>query len=365
MMGRLSLRLRLTLAFALAAAVMLAALGGFLHVRLGAQLDAQIEQGLRQRVADLAETQTTAPAEDIALLDPAQRRAARTQTLHFRRSDPEGDDESIEVLAQPAAGGIVVVSTPLELRDDALAELDGLLALGLPVALLIASLAGFVVAGRLLGRLERGHARERAFVADASHELRTPLARLSAELELALRPGRSEDELRAALASAEDEAHRLTRLSEDLLTVARSDEGKLPLRRERFDVAELLAAVGRRFPEVEAAPPASAIELNADRPRLEQALGNLVDNAQRHGAGRITLEARRDGDAVELHVHDEGKGLPAGFEARAFERFARADAARGGDGAGLGLAIVALIAAAHGGTAGASGADVWLRIPVS
>jgi signal transduction histidine kinase len=223
---------------------------------------------------------------------------------------------------------------------------------------------------RMLARLEHAFARERAFVADASHELRTPLARLKAELELASRGGRSVEALEAAVRSAATETDTLASLAEDLLVLARADQGRLPLRRERVRVAELLDGVRRR-----AAPEASveahaALELDADPVRLRQALGNLVENARRHGAGAVTLAAEPAGDAVVLRVRDEGNGIPAPLRATAFERFTRGDAARGDDGgAGLGLAIVAAIAAAHGGTAGigdapGGGADVWIRLPL-
>ena len=96
------------------------------------------------------------------------------------------------------------------------------------------------------------------------------------------------------------------------------------------------------------------LELEGDRLRLEQAVGNLVANAATHGDGAVKVSARRRDGTVELHVEDEGEGLPPGFAERAFERFTRADEARGGGGAGLGLAIVAAIARAHGGTAGFS-----------
>jgi two-component system OmpR family sensor kinase len=94
---------------------------------------------------------------------------------------------------------------------------------------------------QLLGRLQRALARQRALVADASHELRTPLAVLSGELELAGRPGRTREELAAAVARASDEAARLARLTEQLLVLARSDEDKLPLRLDRTSVRELLS----------------------------------------------------------------------------------------------------------------------------
>jgi signal transduction histidine kinase len=110
------------------------------------------------------------------------------------------------------------------------------------------------------------------------------------------------------------------------------------------------------------------VVLDADPDRLAQAIGNLVDNALAHGAGPIVLFALERGDHVELHVADSGQGFPQAFIPRAFERFSRADEARGRGGSGLGLSIVELIAEAHGGHAGAAnrpegGADVWLSLP--
>jgi two-component system, OmpR family, sensor kinase len=227
----------------------------------------------------------------------------------------------------------------------------------------------------MLDRLESGMARERRFVADASHELRTPLALLRTELELALRRPRLPEELEAALRSAADEADRLTRLAEDLLVLARLDEGRLPLRVEQIDAGELLGTVARRF-EARAAGEDRAVEVDAeaavnvlgDRLRLEQALGNLVDNALRHGSGRVRLEAGRSDGLAELRVRDEGRGFAPEFLPRAFDRFARADEARSSGASGLGLAIVDAVARAHGGTARAAngssaGAVVVLAIP--
>ena len=105
--------------------------------------------------------------------------------------------------------------------------------------------------------------------------------------------------------------------------------------------------------------------IDADPVRLEQAIGNLVDNALAHGEGAVRLSVVRRPTRVELHVTDEGAGFPPGFAERAFDRFSRADDARSPGGTGLGLAIVALIASAHGGSAGVAnleggGADVWI-----
>jgi signal transduction histidine kinase len=96
---------------------------------------------------------------------------------------------------------------------------------------------------------------------------------------------------------------------------------------------------------------------------MRQAIGNAVDNALRHGAGTVTLAARRDDAGVALLVSDEGPGVPPELAPRAFERFTRGDASRLRDGTGLGLAIVRAVAEAHGGSAAIDGATITLRLP--
>jgi signal transduction histidine kinase len=226
----------------------------------------------------------------------------------------------------------------------------------------------------MLARLESAFEHERRFVADASHELRTPLALLRTELEIALRRPRSVAELERTVRSAVEETERLTRLAEDLLLIARADEGVLPIRSETVAVGEVLEAVADRFAARAAglgrtvSRQETTLAVEADPERLDQALSGLVDNALRHGDGEVVLSARESGESVELHVTDEGRGFPAGFRERAFDRFSRADEARSRGGSGLGLSIVALIAASHGGKTGADnrpggGADVWLSLP--
>jgi two-component system, OmpR family, sensor kinase len=178
--------------------------------------------------------------------------------------------------------------------------------------------------------------------------------------------------LEAALRSAGEETDRLSQLADDLLLLARADAGELQIRRSRVVVGEVLEIIATRFGrraasagrtiEVAAAP---ELEVLADRRRLEQALGNLVENALRHGRGTVKLTSVAVDGVVELHVHDEGDGFGPEFVGHAFERFSRGEAGSGG--AGLGLAIVAAIAQAHGGTATAAngdGAEVVLALPV-
>jgi len=227
----------------------------------------------------------------------------------------------------------------------------------------------------MLGRLQAVLARERSFVSDASHELRTPLAILRTELELALRGHSSRDELEDAVRSAAEETERLNQLADDLLVIARSDQGRLPVRPAEIDAETLLEGVAHRFAararderRTLRAEPADGLTLTADRARLEQALANMVDNALRHGEGDVVLSAAQENGQVELHVRDRGPGFPSEFLPSAFERFSRADEARSRGGTGLGLAITSAVAKAHGGEAHASnreegGADVWLVLP--
>ena len=436
------LRVRVTLAFAATSAVMLLSLAVFLHLRMANELDESLRTSLRQRAADLSalvasdriaqlgRSGLVEPGDDLAqvldadgavvagapgfesapLLTRGELARAHHATLQLERPAPD-DDGDVALLAAPSGDRVVVVGTALEERDTALASLDALLLVGIPVALALAALAGYLVAGAalrpmerlraraeelggeslderlpvpeardevrrlaetlngMLGRQERAFERERGFVADASHELRTPLARLKAELELARSGDRSRDELAAVVDSAAEETEALIALAEDLLVLARADQGRLPLRRERVAVAPLLERVGgRHAPHAEIRTPPD-LTVDGDRARLEQALGNLVDNASRHGGGAVLLAAEPGGNgAVALHVCDAGGGVPAAFQPHAFERFTRADAARSDGGTGLGLAIVAAIAEAHGGSTGiadrpAGGADVWITIP--
>lgn len=216
----------------------------------------------------------------------------------------------------------------------------------------IADLA--VTMNEMLSRIEAGHRAQKRFVADASHELRSPLATIISGLEVA--------EDHPALLDAElvidtllPEAQRMHALIEDLLLLARADEQSLVLRNEDLDLdnlAEVEAARVRReggcVVDVDLCP----ARLTADPAAISRVIRNLVDNAVRHANSRITIEViSRDGTAI-LSVSDDGPGIVPAQRARVFERFVRLDAdrSRDGGGAGLGLAIVAEVVAAHGGT---------------
>jgi signal transduction histidine kinase len=336
-----------------------------------------------------------------------------------RRGSVLVDREGERLLARALDSGpqVEIVGLSSAERDNALQTLGDLLFIGGPILLVLTCAAGYALASsalapvermrrraarisdaspsarlpvpeghdelqrlgstlnEMLARLERGLMRERAFVADAGHELRTPLSILKLELGLTLSEERSPERLERALVSAAEEVDRLARLAEDLLVIARADQGRMPVHRRPVEVAAALRTVADRFGGP-AAPagreitvePTDGLVVDADPARLEQALTNMVDNALRHGEGAVALSATERDGAVELHVRDRGPGFPDAFLPVALERFSRADAARSGRGSGLGLSIVAAIATAHGGRAGVAnrhggGADAWLRLP--
>jgi len=348
------------------------------------------------------------------LLDPEQTRRLLDGSVDAYDIDGAGGPMRV-VAARTQDDGVpytVFVAASTAERQEALSSLLTLLLIVGPAALLLSTLAAYGVAtaalrpveamrrraaaisseepgGRLpvgtaddeiaelgrtlnvmLSRLEEAISRERRFVADASHELRTPLAILKAEVELALAEGRSIEELRAALRSGGEEVDRLAELADDLLVLARADEGRLPLHPERVPLRPLVEGVGGGF-AVQLGERAlvcevpDGLEAEVDPLRIEQALTNLVDNAVRYGTGTIAVAAVAGPDAVELTVRDEGAGFPADLLDHATERFARAGGGSGG--AGLGLAIAESIAAAHGGALeianDGGGARVTLVLP--
>lgn len=445
-MNRLPIRVRVTIAFAAAMAVVLAVTGWVLYAQLGSHLALALDRDLQLRAQDLAAlvrggkdelpkvsgsrfiergesfaqlldrggrvVDATVPLGRASLLAPAELRAAQREPVYADRSQVVGLNEPARLLATPVRQGVLVVGATLQNRAETLSSFRYELSIAGPIALLIASLLGYVLAGlslrqvesmrrrassisaettgqrlpvpqtgdelqrlaetlnEMLGRLELALERERGFVADAGHELRTPLTLLRTELELALRQASSPDELRSSMENAVREVDRMSLLAEDLLLIAQSDRNGLPLRLETVDVGGLFASLLNRFGAANnlMSDVGEGIVVSGDRMRLEQALGNLVDNALRYGAGTIELSAIAADGVVELHVRDEGPGFPPEFLGDAFERFTRADPARGGGGAGLGLSIVSVIATAHGGTAHAEnssprGADVWIELP--
>ena len=320
----------------------------------------------------------------------------------MRGSTGEEDDETESATPLARCDGaevLVAGSTSMEDVEEALEGVLTQLLVGGPVALVLALGLGYLVAGSALGPIERmrqqaatisarnlddrltlprahdeihrlaetlntmldrldaGLRREREFVAEASHELRTPLALLRLELDLAVERPRTTAELQAALVSAKEEVDRLTRLSEDMLLLAASDEGRLQIHAAEFDVGDLLRTLAGRF-AAQARSQGRQISVTgsfplvlfADHDRIDQALSNLLDNALRHGAGDVELDAEARNGVISLRVRDHGNGVDPELSDRAFDRFSRAPAARQASGRGLGLAIVRAIVEEHHGT---------------
>ncbi len=204
----------------------------------------------------------------------------------------------------------------------------------------------------MLDSLERSRDAERRFVADASHELRTPLTALRGNVEHLARHGATP----ALVSDLQLDAERLARLADDLLALSREDAGTPPDGLVRLD--ELALAAG---PAV--AVTSSPVEVRGDRAALERALGNLLENARRHGpsGGAVSVTVADDGERARMTVTDVGAGLTADEAERAFERFWR----RGSEsGSGLGLAIVRATAERHGGRAYARGSSFTIELPV-
>ncbi|HJQ70428.1 MAG TPA: ATP-binding protein [Blastocatellia bacterium] len=327
---------------------------------------------------------------------PQYEEASITPTEQARIITWPARDEDGEVF-------FVVVGQSLKELQQAQRQLLLLLAISNPVALLLASLGGLWLAnkalepvdritrtverigrgnlserveeprtkdeiGRLAGtfnemlsKLEQAFARERRFTADASHELKTPLAVLRGDIEVALRRERATDEYRRVLTSSLEEIARLTKLTDDLLTLARSDAGETMLELEPISL-DRLASEAYNFLQPLASSASVALDYNpsavpvvveGDQKRLKQLFVNLLDNAIKYtpagGSARLALD--REGEAAIIEVSDTGRGIPAEALPHVFERFYRQSDPGDGrvNGFGLGLAISKWIVEAHGG----------------
>ncbi len=221
-------------------------------------------------------------------------------------------------------------------------------------------------------------ARMRQFMSDASHELRTPLSSIRGYAELFRHGAKGRpDDLGKAMSRIEGESARMSELVDDLLLLARLDEGR-PLERAPVDLSELAldsvadAQVADRQHPIHVHAPDEVLVMG-DEARLRQVVGNLLRNATVHTPAKTAIEVTvgRDGDFATLRVVDHGPGVPPEIATRIFERFVRSDPSRGREqgGSGLGLAIVTAIVAAHQGTlrldpTTGGGATFTVRIPV-
>jgi heavy metal sensor kinase len=216
-----------------------------------------------------------------------------------------------------------------------------------------------VTLNAMLDRLEQGVEEKRRLVADASHELRTPLAAMRAELDISLRGDDLTPAARTVLESTLEEAERMSRTVDNLLMLARVDEGRLELLTTRVNLMEAAEAAADPLRSLAAAKDlefeveGERCAAEADPHRLHQALTNFIENAIKYAqpGGEVRVSTWCVDDEVGVTVTDNGPGIPSEARAHIFDRFYRVDSARGrgGGGSGLGLAICREIANAHGG----------------
>ena len=331
-------------------------------------------------------------AGSVALLAPGQVRLAEHHAIALTILIPDG--RSIRVIAGPAVAGgsrVLLIGASLDTIARSVATVRHDLLIGGIVTVLVIMIGSYSLASTALGpverlrrqvedisaqhtdvvlrvprtndeiaalantmnllleRVHRALTTQRSFVADAGHELRTPFAILQAELELASRPGRSRAELEEAIDNAAREAHRLSRLAEDLLLLARSDEGATPLTLVRASVrgiAERSAAVqGARAQNagVELVVSGPDFEATVDPDRIRQVVDNLIDNSLRYAPRDSTVDIHvvasvKDATTwIQISVADRGPGFPSTFLPVAFERFQRPDDGRSRDDGGTRL----------------------------
>ena len=327
------------------------------------------------------------PAGEAAMIDRPQIAAALGGTT-VRASEGLGTDaETFRVLAvrlPGSPGRVIVVATSLDTVDASVSHLTVLLLLAGPALLVIAGFGGWWLAGAalspvsrmtkqasqigighldervdvpdtadeihdlavtmnaMLDRLERGVHDQRRFVADASHELRTPLAVMLSEIEVSIRDPHVTSGSREVLASVQQEVEEMCATVEDMLTLARADEGQLVLVREPLDLREVAADVRESLAnmagsaDVEVRVQGSAAPVLADRRRIEQVLRNLLANAIRYvgRGGHVVVSTWRESGEVGCEVRDDGPGIPAAALPHVFDRFYRADTSRTARAAG-------------------------------
>jgi two-component system, OmpR family, sensor kinase len=365
-------------------------------------------------------------AADRSIMPDDVREAALAGETRILTVDPVNGEQDLRVIARPVMRlgqrHVLVVAESLERVDAAVQRALVLLALAVPAALALTAFGGWWLARKallpvdrmtseaeqigidrlderivvpraadeighlavtlnaMLDRLERGVADQQRLIGDASHELRTPLAVMRAELDVSLRGrGLSEAE-RSVLVSVREEVDRMSRTVDNLLTLAQVDEGRLELLTRRVRLIDAIEAAVRpltalaeaRGVRIEIDETGHPADVEADPHRLHQALTNLIENAIKFSpsGGVVGVSAWRRRWDVGVTVTDSGPGIPADAREHVFDRFYRADQARGRTvgGSGLGLSICREIANAHGGrvwveSEEGKGSAFWFALP--
>jgi two-component system, OmpR family, sensor kinase len=445
-----SVRARLTVFYVVVLGVVLLVVGGLIYVLLARVLYARIDENLFAAVQiattslgnDLAEGQDVAdaarstaaelssPQQRLAIYDAAGGLLAEgggdddlefqlppistisfVETHLFTITEARDDDDRHRLamrrvtLAEHNATYIVVAGSSLEPTDEELEAVRDTLGYVVPIALVLAGVAGWFLAHRslapvvamaerarqiggkdlsgrlpvanprdelgrlaaafneLLARLESSMKHQRQFMADASHELRTPVTTTRTAANVALQQRhRDEEEYRRTLEIVEQQAARLSRIVDDMFTLARADAGTYPVRMQPMYLDEVImevvaaARVLASTKHVEIDVDASApVSFRGDEELIRRLVANLLDNAVRHSPSgtAVHVELRVVDNGCGIVVADKGTGIPADHQPHVFERFYRVEAARtrpvADGGAGLGLSLARWVANVHGG----------------
>lgn len=334
------------------------------------------------------------------------------------------------VVLQSSSGTFLIVTAKSLFEEkETLEQVQTAFGIAIPIALLLASVGGFLMAKRslapvaemgnqaarisvnnlherlpvkseqdevgrlaiiindLLSRLDRSFEQQRRFMADASHELRTPLSSVLGEAEVALSmPHRNEEEYRQSLNAVYNSGTRMSRIVADLLSLARADSGQYPINRTNCFLGVLVAECVRALKHLADkggvtllfTPPAVEVVVQGDAELLRRLIMNLLDNAIKYtmSGGKVRVEVSQNQSQCVFTVQDTGKGITAQAQPHIFERFYREDKVRkrstnsDGSGAGLGLSISQWIANLHGGRvtleeSSAKGSTFTVRLPCS
>jgi len=354
--GLRRLRIRTTLAATAVVGITLVVAALALVAFVGRSLTNQVHEAAvarAQEVVELVAAGRPLPVtadlqeESIQVLAPGQL---------VQPSAIEGD--SLMVTRQTVTAGgaqrTVVVERGLDDMQDARSAVARALRIGVPAVLLVVALVTWWIAGVTLGPVRAAQERQRRFVSDAAHELRSPVASMRQHAEVAVAHPETTD-VRELATTVTSESVRLQAIVEDLLLLARLDEGALRLEHDEIDLDDVVLGEARRLRNggtlaIETSA-VGAGRVRGDAHYLERLVGNLGDNAAHHASARIVFALTEQDGHVTLAVDDDGPGIPESERSRVFERFVRLDEARdrASGGAGLGLAIVREIARAHGG----------------
>jgi heavy metal sensor kinase len=348
---------------------------------------------------------------DLQLTLPPPSEIPENDVLFQTAYEVDDDDRhrlGIRRVSMKGAGDyVVVLGSPMESLDEELASLRWTLTYIVPMALIIAGFGGWFLARRslspvvsmadrarqiggenlserlpvanprdelgrlastfneLLGRLERSLGQQRQFMADASHELRTPVATARTAASVALQqPHRDEHDYRQTLELVEQQTTRLSRVVDDMFTLARADAGNYPIRKVPMyleEVIEELVRAARVIASTKEVTVDDALTVRSasfcgDEELIRRMIGNLIDNAVRHAppGSSVRVDLDRSATGYVIAVRDQGPGVSDEIRPYIFERFYRGDPARqrgpmSHDGAGLGLALARWIARSHGG----------------